>query len=428
MPPNNPTTPLGKNSLSSYALYFQREYYKDAVYPSYLVEPLDTWYDKQFYGLVDPLQNTITPIPATLKSFKNSIDPNLIAFNFVVDAFDAFVAHMQKGVIVGALNRTGNQTITNMKAVQGFSDSSAQYMKFLDQIHTTFVNRMSLRDYNKATDFQTYANQLVRYLKNLSEALPVTRSNYLLGGFVNSLSSGLSVAIELGRPADDTYKYDNYIKDPNFSFYIKAAKKFGFTVNKNLPWLLTADLFSDAIMPYLTNYRTNDFVIPTKDTFFDFYYQPTYLTDIELLRSFITTSYARFQEQSPLYDDITLNACGEQTVTVRTRLGDTVGVDTLLTDKFMALLYLELRSNEVNNPIKNLKQVERQIATIYNSPPDSTITPLQNVAEYINTIFRDYIYDVSYLMLNQEIVRQGLDNQARSGNISTAGAVSQQLY
>jgi hypothetical protein len=335
---------------------------------------------------------------------------------------------MQKGVIVGALNRAGNQTITNMKAVQGFSDSSAQYMKFLDQIHATFVNNMSLRDYNKATDFRTYTDQLVKYLKNLSQVLPATRSNYLLGGFANSLSSGLSVGIDIGRPADDTYKYDNYIKDPNFSFYIKAAKKFGFTVNKNLPWILTADLFTDALMSYLSNYRTSDFIIPTKDTFFDLYYQPTYLTDIDLLRSFITTSYARFREQSPLYDDITLNACGEQTVTVRTRLGATAGVDALLTDKFMALLYLELRSNEVNNPIKNLKQVERQMATIYGAPPDSTLTPLQNVAEYINTIFRDYIYDVSYLMLNQEILRQGLDNQARSGNISTAGAVTQQLY
>ena len=205
MPPNNPTTPLGKNSLSSYAMYFQREYYKDVIYPDYLVNPLDTWYDKQYYGLVDPIQNTITPRPGGLKPYKNSIDPSLLGFNFLVDAFDAFVAHMQKGVIVAALNRQGNPRLTDMKAVRGFTDSSALYLRFLDQVHTTFVSKLSLRDYNKCVDFDTYTTFLVRYLRNLSSALPVTRTSYLLGGFTNTLTSGLSVAIDRGAAANDTY-------------------------------------------------------------------------------------------------------------------------------------------------------------------------------------------------------------------------------
>ena len=111
----------------------------------------------------------------------------------------------------------------------------------------------------------------------------------------NSFISGLSVSIDLGPAQDDEYKYDNWISDPNFEFYIKAAKKFGLIVNKNTPWVLTADLFSDAAKKYFSRFYVqslNSFV--TEDNFFDVYYDKTYLTYISDLKHLTVSAYNTF--------------------------------------------------------------------------------------------------------------------------------------
>ena len=51
------TDPRGRNGLSSFEAYYERLLYKEMIYPPFLWEPLDTWYDKQYYGKVDRLQN-----------------------------------------------------------------------------------------------------------------------------------------------------------------------------------------------------------------------------------------------------------------------------------------------------------------------------------------------------------------------------------
>ena len=434
MPPNTFSTPLGNNSLSSYALYFQRLYYKNEIYPSSVVKPLDTWYDKQLYGLIDKTQNTIIPRPAQMRAIGPSIDSGLLAFNFVVDAFEALVNHMQKGVISGALRRNGNIKLTDMRAHVGYRSATDIYNRYLDQVYTAFVENLPLKDYNEITNLQTFADKFTAYLRRLSLSLPVTQTSYQLSGITNTLSSGLSIAIDVGQAQNDTYKYNNFINDPNFQFYIRAAKKFGFTVNKNMPWILTADLFSDAIMKYLGNYRTSDYTFVTKVNFFDLYYKRTYLNDMNYIQRLITGGYRDFINNSPLYETTTTISaaqCGKSVpfrFESRPRAPLPADPTIMITDKFMVMLYLTLRSNEVNNPLSSLKTMRLNVASVYQTQPDTSITKAQNAANYINMIFRDYIYDIGYILLNDTIRKEGVDNQARTGNISTAGAVTQQLY
>ena len=443
MPPNTAITPFGNNDLSSYALYFQRLYYKNEIYPSSVVKPLDTWYDKQLYGLIDKTQNTIIPRPAQMRAIGPSIDPGLLAFNFVVDAFEALVNHMQKGVISGVLRRNGNIKLTDMRAHVGYRSATDIYNRYLDQVYNAFVENLPLKDYNEITNFQTFADKFTAYLRRLSLSLPVTQTSYQLSGITNTLSSGLSIAIDVGQAQNDTYKYNNFINDPNFQFYIRAAKKFGFTVNKNMPWILTADLFSDAIMKYLGNYRTSDYTFVTKVNFFDLYYNRTYLNDMNYIQRLITSGYRDFIDNSPLYEIATpgtlpsmeifstsqdTDRCGQFNFESHLRAPLPAHPTTLITDKFMVMLYLTLRSNEVNNPLSSLKTMRLNVASVYQTQPDASITKAQNAANYINMIFRDYIYDIGYIFLNDTIRKEGVDNQARTGNISTAAAVTQQLY
>ncbi len=293
--------PAGNNGLSSYALYFQRLMYKEEIYPSNLITPLDTWYDKQYYGAVDRTQNTIIPQLANLTPITKAISQNLLALNFVANAFDSFAIKMQSATVARALNSNGNTKILNPTATRAYKDPSRLYDSYLQQLYLSFTNSLSELQQRQITDFRTFVAAFARHMKTVASTVPVTKTNYLLTNIISVLNSGLAIAIDNGPPEDDEYKYTNWINDPNFDFYIQAAKKFGFTVNKNIPWLLTADLFSDAMMVHLEPYLTNDFELITKENFFETYYDKTYLTDIQNLKNYLVNSYTLFLTNNPIY-------------------------------------------------------------------------------------------------------------------------------
>ena len=98
-----------------------------------------------------------------------------------------------------------------------------------------------------------------------------------------------------------------------------------------------------------------------------------------------------------------------------------------LSDKVLTDLYLELRSLEVKEPVQITQKLRTELANIYRIRPNQNLTSLQNVTNYINLIYRDYIYEFDYLFLNTNLLNN-LDNQVRSGNITTVRSITQQLY
>ena len=428
--PEDLQNPTGNNGLSSFALYFQRLMYKEAIYPSDVKVPLDTWYEKQYFGRVDRVQNTIIPAFSNLEPLRTVGRQNQFALNFVVAAFEELAAHMRTATILGVLRTEGaNEKIYDMKAYQAYNDPTRIYSDYTQQLYNSYLAGLTLDESNKITNFNAFIRSWFGYLNEVAAFIPVTKTSYLLTDACNSFISGLSVSIDLGPAQDDEYKYDNWISDPNFEFYIKAAKKFGLIVNKNTPWVLTADLFSDAAKKYFSRFYVqslNSFV--TEDNFFDVYYDKTYLTDISDLKHLTVSAYKTFTENNPLYQERVLSRkCGTFKVLNIDRKKLPTNVDITLTDKLLVDLYLSLRSKEAKDPVKNVTKLRKELASIYRTRPDQNLTAVQNVAKYINTIYRDYIYQPDYLSLNEDALNT-LDNRVRTGNISTVGSIAQSVY
>ena len=428
--PEDLQNPTGNNGLSSFALYFQRLMYKEAIYPSDVKVPLDTWYEKQYFGRVDRVQNTIIPAFSNLEPLRTVGRQNQFALNFVVAAFEELAAHMRTATILGVLRTEGaNEKIYDMKAYQAYNDPTRIYSDYTQQLYNSYLAGLTLNESNKIINFNTFISSWFRYLNEVAAFIPVTKTSYLLTDACNSFISGMSVSIDFGPAQDDEYKYDNWISDPNFEFYIKAAKKFGLIVNKNTPWVLTADLFSDAAKKYFSRFYVqslNSFV--TEDNFFDVYYDKTYLTDISGLKHLTVSAYKTFSESNPLYQERVLSRkCGTFKVTNKDRRKLPTNVDIALTDKLLVDLYLSLRSKEAKDPVKNVTKLRKELASIYRTRPDQNLTAVQNVAKYINTIYRDYIYQPDYLSLNEDALNT-LDNRVRTGNISTVGSIAQSVY
>ena len=75
--------PFGNNDAPLVVNYNERVKYRLGNYFEGLPKPIDTFYDKVFYGKVDRFQNVIIPRRDTTLIKQTSDNSNVFAFNFV---------------------------------------------------------------------------------------------------------------------------------------------------------------------------------------------------------------------------------------------------------------------------------------------------------------------------------------------------------
>ena len=151
--------------------------------------------------------------------------------------------------------------------------------------------------------------------------------------------------------------------------------------------------------------------------------------DISILDQYLLNSYRSFVEKNPYYQKRSYKkaSCGTFGVDNFLRSPLASNATGLTSDKILADLYFDLRSLEARNPIPNTQKQRSEMNGIYHTRPDADLPGLENVATYINLIYRDYIYSTDYPALNQNVFLN-LDNQLRTGKIATVGSIVQQLY
>ena len=204
-------------------------------------------------------------------------------------------------------------------------------------------------------------------------------------------------------------------------FYIQSAKKYGFTVDKNAPWILTADLFSDAILKYIGFYTEAGTPI-TPQNFFEIYYYRTYTSDVEYLRYLFYTGYQALYDVSPLYEEEKKNSrrhcSGEPFKIIVGHRAPPTGVSTL-TPQELIDMYAFLRRREAANSGPSLSFVRKRSYEIYRDTPPGSLS--LEVSKYINDAYKDFIYPASYATVNTNL---DLDSVSVSGILDTAVDVS----
>jgi len=446
---NNPTGQNGQPSLSS---FYQRWLYKEKIYPSVFPPPLNVWYDKLLYGRVDQFQNSILPSNGSLKSVPYAAGTHITALPPVCAAFEKFVEHMQRANVVGALLQTGNPSIINLEATKAYDSPKTKYASFAQSLSRAFNRSVTGKMSSRIKDFPSFLEAYKEYLIGVAAITPITQTNFLISTKGSMFTSGMSISISNEDAGRDDNKYGLFISDPNFEFFRKCAKKFGFTVNKDMPWVLTADLFSSAFeTTALQNFILNSGAAITKDNFFSTYYDKIHLTDFKDLINILVNSYAKLIELSPFYEDegAAMQRQGAPAASVE-RLGSGCpikkhtraplnispqeiigGADDVLPIKFLIDLYIDIRQAEVKNPLSrvHLQSVKSQSYEIYQVRPNPDWTHLQNVADYVNTVFRDYIYGWGAMDLQfKNGVNFKLDNRVHGGKILVESNIKRQLY
>ena len=448
--PYDRTHPKGSNSLGSQAMYYQRALYNEAVYPQSSPRPLDTWYGKIYYGKVDRNQVVVMPRSNSLAAIRSSARYNFRSNIVVASLFENFVTHMRQASIVGALSEEGNNHLFDLKTYAAYSDPNAQYQKYLERLHSAFEGSLSGLQKNKIHDFASYIKEMSSYLKQLAGFSPVTKTTFVLTPLNSRFASGLSISVAKGEADEDAAKYRKFISDPNFNFYSTCAKKYGFIVDKNSPWVLTADLFTDAFLTPLKRFRDHDYNILTKDNFFSTFYEPVCETDIIDLKYFIINSYNLFVANNPILDIIDYRCVGRQAdqlspmkvdllerTAVPSGADNAAATDQILTDKYLIDLYIDLRYIESKEPFRmhdglsvaaNSAYRVQQQEKLAHGTGSGIISPLASAAHVVAAAFRPYLYDESYFKfanLNSlNLMVLGVDTENRSANITSGTSTS----
>ena len=245
----------------------------------------------------------------------------------------------------------------------------------------------------------------------MAETYPINQESFYLSNNVSSYISGLTLSISRKSAADDYPKYVDYINDPNFDYYVRAAKKYGFLVDKNMPWVLTADVFTGALSYYTDLYQIEiDGLVYNinENNFFSIYYNKAYTAGFNGLRYIFERAYERLILKKPLYAESQVlfrPNCADDPYRDHSswRAPSTDALINHLDDKFLIDLYISLRHAESKYSYPSLKSAALRAYDIYAQRPNKKYTAMRNVLDFVNQIYRVYVYPVNYGNINREI-------------------------
>lgn len=234
---------------------------------------------------------------STLAVLTNSSDSKPIqAVNFVAYAFQDFIEDYQNACNCEQ-TKSNNEYLSNVKPYKGYESLYVLHKTYKKQIYDGFVNYINgtLR-FNEVQNFDEFVPIFMAYLRLLGVGFPITRTAFAKSQHTSLFTSGLSIAIADLNYGHDQAKIDNFIDDPSFELYMKKAVKYGFMIDKHVPWRLVANLSSEKMQEYMRL-----FGIGNLEIFFDTNYNHAYKDDFKLLKKYMIDAYNSFVRANPYY-------------------------------------------------------------------------------------------------------------------------------
>jgi len=390
--------PLGNNQRRLVVNFNQRLQYKNGNYFDGLPEPLETYYDKNFYGRVDRFQNVIVPKKDSNLLKQASYEKNIFVFNFVADALFKLKRNLKIAGDTGQI-ATNTSVFYILVATRGWFNYVPVYQglfRMLPKFYDAYLYSLDKREFNKIITFQDYVGGLINYLKVGTYKLPISLTQYVLSNHTSPVISGITAETAITKYGDDLVNYMQYISDPNFDYYVRAARKFGFYVDRNAPWRLFADVFSPPMLEDLGTYGV------TKENFFDTYYDRTYTLDVELMREELVTAYNHFAAASPKiietvpglsrrgapgYSAATLGCSTSKLKQIGERQPIASFQATALGTRYWLAFYFHIRMIESGVTYKNSDFLIDEAAAV------ARAYGYQQGLIYVNNLFKPYLYD-----------------------------------
>jgi hypothetical protein len=249
--------------------------------------------ERVMYGRTDPDLDVVVPSQEFLKAITTQENQSpVVMMNFVADAFLDFERSFEYARNAGKI-RGNDPFLSNVKVFKAYEDPENLYLEYLDSLFDKF-NKIFLKP-EKAMDIKGYADQFLLYIKQMSPQFPITYTAWNRSKESNLFTSGLAISLS-GLAIDNDEGKDAFILRDNFEFYKNACINYGFSIVKNSPWVIVADLGNPRMLEYMARYTLSD----ARDVF-SLQFNKTAESDIRLLKTNILNNY-NFFVQTYLYE------------------------------------------------------------------------------------------------------------------------------
>ena len=382
--------PGGANGLPAQGAYRTRKMYKEVPYFLDLPAPLRSLYEKLYFGRVDRHQNGILVKcdTAGLKQVTTERQ-NVFVLNFVADAFADLNAHIQRVADHGYINT--DSFYYKLTPLNGLERMNSRLSLVHRRWHANISQYINSNSYTKkkVTNFQSYVLTLLNFMKKGLHTLPLTTSGIVVSNRSSPMISGLSLELAEENYSVDQKKVRSFILDDNFRYFVRAARKYGFYVDRNGPWKITADPFSPPMLDYMLAYGV------TEEAFFSTYYDRTYTLDLDHLKTALRAMYNEFVLHNPRVAveadrGPSATAYCPGAVKTKTQYRERVTEQQLndLGDLYWLELYFKLRLRESGLTLTVGEDKFRTMRDIYRS------VGLQKATQYVNNEVKPYLYNV----------------------------------
>ena len=309
--------------------------------------------ERTLYGRIDQELNSVAPNSQFMVSLSNTQNPEsgVQLLDFVADMYSDLANNFEKACRLQLLDNN-DPFLSKINAYRSYENPELDYSlyisRILDDYNQQFIIRGNRED--EILNLNQYVQNLVKYSKSLGPTVPITFTGYLASSETSLFASGIAVSISNLPFSEDAQKDDLFIQNEAFQYYLNLAKNIGFSVAKNSPWVLVADLASPAIKPYLQKYG-----IISVANVFETRYTQTHLSDLDKLVRSIITSYREFVNQKPFYKQI--KSCKDKTnseLIYREQINNNSIIKLSNNNNLLIELYSIIRNIEEDNPLNEI--------------------------------------------------------------------------
>jgi hypothetical protein len=292
--------PFGNNESGVKEIYESRELYEE-FYPED-TNQFDLWNALPLYGKVNTLGVAVYPKESQLSYISKSTDKKQLAvLTFVADSFKKMREHYETvfktNAEVGGTDFFKEQlepTRAWESSLLGFSD---YIQSFYDKFYENVL--LGLADSKRIKNFNDFVAVLFDYLQ--TEQAAFTRMGYNESRNTSVLTTGLAIEIFEGEYGDDLMAY-NFTNDPNFPIYDELCRKYGFKIDRNIPWRIIANIKSSNLSPFIQEkLSTGKKDFTEEDVFEDFYENMNTEEFFEEFVNYLKIFYATFVQAYPTY-------------------------------------------------------------------------------------------------------------------------------
>jgi len=232
--------PQGNNNLSSLAMFTQRKYYSEIIYPNEFWAPIpfDLWNTRPLFGKVNQKGDPVFAPSTYLKQVEN----NVWVLDFVADAFADFKTEF---LFLNKNNPAGTP-YELLIPTRGWASGLNLYDNYMDTVYDLFINYLeSNKVQNNLLDFSEFMEVFYHFINNTSPNIPITFGQFVMSKNCPPTISGLMIDISTDYHGNDADKFNHFLNGNNcFICFAKTAERFGFKLDKNFPGRLIADINS----------------------------------------------------------------------------------------------------------------------------------------------------------------------------------------